>query len=206
MIDRSLAMTALHSLVRSQIWQVKEVTWQTSLCRIEEDVKWSTLRSPSWDWGKHRIKACEFHTENMLFSLIKQTTGKTARAWFLQLSSISFWLYSKKQLPKIGSLFCCESNSIALLVLEVDQFQKTRVGNKGSRKTKSSLKIKTGMFVLPRQFCWPSFSITKLTWLWGVRLQWSEGRVGSLALTYCNWVRQLNCLPVTENVNHIHRM
>lgn len=40
MTGRSLVTPALHSLVRSQIWQVRGATWQASLQRAEEIVKW----------------------------------------------------------------------------------------------------------------------------------------------------------------------
>lgn len=40
MTGRSLAKPALHSLVRSQIWQVRGATWQAILQRAEEIVKW----------------------------------------------------------------------------------------------------------------------------------------------------------------------
>lgn len=44
MIGRSLAMSALHSWVKSQIWQLRGATWQTSLQRAEQDVKWLVSR------------------------------------------------------------------------------------------------------------------------------------------------------------------
>lgn len=130
MIGRSLAMPALHSWVKSQIWQLRGATWQTSLQRAEQDVKWLVSRVQAnplqLRLRQAQTQSTQFHIENMLFCLIKQTWGKTPRAWFLQLSSISFWLYPMKPLPKIGSLFCCESNSIALLVLKFDQFLKSQ--------------------------------------------------------------------------------
>lgn len=79
------------------------------------------------------------HLKNTHFQL----NQNPALLWFLLLGNISIFTL-RNGCPKIGFSFLLESNSIVLLILEFDQFLRARAGNRGSRKSSSSLKIQTG--------------------------------------------------------------